>query len=152
MPNRTNYVQFSKGLVQSILLLLLSGTITPTSANTISGHILDPQGNPVPSASLRLFSRADSQPREITSDAQGRYTFRELPSGEYLLEATSASGSLSGVASATVTNDLVLDLTLAISSITAEVTVTASNSPLVFREVAKAIDVIDATEIADRNE
>ena len=152
MPNRTNFIQFSEGLVQSILLLLLSGTITPTSADTISGYILDPQGNPVPNASLRLFNRANSQPREITSDAQGRYTFRELPSGEYLLEATSASGSLSGVASATVTNDLILDLTLAISSITAEVTVTASSSPLVFREVAKAIDVIDATEIADRNE
>ena len=134
--------------VVSMVLALQSVAL----ADSLSGRILDPQGNAVPNVQLRLFDRTSGELREATTAPDGRYAFEEIPSGEYLLEAQASGGSLSGAAVVTVDGSQNLELTLAVSGITAEVVVTASSTPLTIQEVAKAVDVIDSEEIVLRNE
>ena len=121
-------------------------------ADSLSGRIRDPQGGAVAGAELRLFDRAGGESREAVSADDGSYAFTDIPAGEYLLEARGSGGSLSGAALVSVAGAGAHDLTLGISGITAEVVVTASSTPLRVQEVAKALDAVDAEDIALRNE
>lgn len=137
-----------------LFVTLVASVIAPHAAlaDSLSGRIRDPQGGVVADAQLRLFDRASGQVRESASAADGRYAFPGIPAGEYVIEARGSGGALSGATVVSVDGALSLDVTLAVSGITAEVVVTASGTPLVVQEVAKALDVIDADEIALRNE
>ena len=122
------------------------------AADSLAGRVLDPQDRVVPHAQVRLFDRTSGQVRETVSAPDGSYRFGDIPPGEYLLEGQGAAGSLSGAAAVRVEGGSRRDLALAVSGVTAEVLVTASSTPLLAREVAKALDVIDAQELALRNE
>ena len=121
-------------------------------ADSLSGRILDPQDRAVPNAQIRLFDRASGQVREAVSTPDGSYAFEEIPAGDYVLEAQASGGALSGATVIRVDGGSSGDLALGVSGVTAEVVVTASSTPLTVQEVAKAVDVIDAEEIALRNE
>ena len=141
------------GLLLAIAASALFGLPAGVLADDLSGRVIDPQGSVVPRAELLLYERTGGgQLRESASGADGQYLFSDIPSGEYVLEGRASGGSLSGSAVVAVSGDRILDLELAISGITAEVVVTASTTPLAVQEVAKAIDVVDAEEIALRNE
>ncbi len=122
------------------------------SADSLTGRIVDPQGGAVAGARLRLLDRAGGQVRAAASAPDGGYAFADLPDGAYVLEARGAGGSLSGAAAVEVAGDRRLDLTVQVSGLAAEVVVTGSGTPLVVQEAAKALDVVDADEIARRNE
>ncbi len=124
----------------------------PAAADSLGGRILDPQDRVVPRAEVRLFDRASGQVREAVSLPDGTYLFDDIPPGDYVVEAQGSAGALSGAAVVHVAGSSNRDLALAVSGVTAEVVVTASSRPLLAREVAKALDVIDATELAARNE
>ena len=138
-----------------LLLVALAAAVAAPHvalADSLSGRIRDPQGGVVAGAQLRLFDRTSGQIREAASAADGRYAFAGIPAGEYVIEARGSGGALSGATVVSVDGARSLDVTLAVSGITAEVVVTASSTPLILQEVAKALDVIDADEIALRNE
>ena len=140
-------------LLLAIAALALFVRPAESLADNLSGRVLDPQGAVVPRAELLLYERTGGgQLREGVSGPDGQYVFDEIPSGEYVLEGRASGGSLSGSAVVTVAGSQSLDLALVVSGITAEVVVTASTTPLSVQEVAKAIDVVDAEEIALRNE
>ena len=124
----------------------------PAAADSLTGRIVDPQDRVVPQAQVRLFDRASGQVRETVSAPDGSYLFGDIPPGDYLLEGQGAAGSLSGAAVVRVDGSSSRDLALAVSGVTAEVLVTASSTPLLAREVAKALDVIVGQELALRNE
>ena len=138
-----------------LLLVALAAVVAAPQvalADSLSGRIRDPQGGIVIGAQLRLFDRASGQVRESASAADGRYAFAGIPAGEYVIEARGSGGALSGATVVSVAGARNLDVTMGVSGITTEVVVTASSTPLVVQEVAKALDVIDAEEIALRNE
>ena len=116
----------------------------PLVADSLTGRILDPQDRVVPHAQVRLFDRASGEVRETASSPGGGYRFDHIPAGDYVLEAQGSAGSLSGATVVRVEGGSSRDLALGVSGLTAEVVVTASSTPLVAREVAKALDVIDA--------
>ena len=122
------------------------------AADSLTGRIVDPQDRVVPQARVRLFDRTSGQVRETVSAPDGSYLFGDIPPGDYLLEGRAAAGSLSGAAAVRVDGSSSSDLALGVSGVTAEVLVTASSTPLLAREVAKALDVIDGQELALRNE
>lgn len=124
----------------------------PAAADSLAGRVLDPQDRVVPQAQVRLFDRTSGQVRETVSAPDGSYLFGDIPPGDYLLEGQGAAGSLSGAAVVRVEGSSRSDLALGVSGVTAEVVVTASSTPLLAREVAKALDVIDGRELALRNE
>ena len=124
----------------------------PAAADSLAGRILDPQQRVVPDAEIRLFDRASGQVREAVSRPDGSYAFDDIPAGDYVLEARGAAGALSGATVIRVDGPSSSDLTLGVTGVTAEVVVTASSTPLTVQETAKAVDVIDAEELALRNE
>ena len=140
-------------VLPALAALALLGGPAEVLADSLSGRVVDQQGGVVPNAELLLYERTGGGDlREGTAAGDGQYAFNAIPGGEYVLEGRASGGSLSASAVVTVSGDQRLDLELAVSGITAEVVVTASTTPLAVQEVAKAIDVIDAEEIALRNE
>ncbi len=133
-------------------LVLALALAHPAEADSLAGRILDPQQRVVPDAEIRLFDRASGQVREAVSQPDGSYAFDGIPAGDYVLEARGAAGALSGATVLRVDGPSSSDLTLGVTGVTAEVVVTASSTPLTVQETAKAVDVIDAEELALRNE
>ncbi len=143
-------VRVAVGLVMMLTALLFSERAA--FADSLSGRILDPQGHVIADVRLQLFDLTSGHLREAVSGPRGGYTFKDVPAGDYLLEAQGTDGSLSGSSHATVDGDSVLVLSLSLSALSVEVLVTASSTPLSVRDVGKATDVIDSEEIALRNE
>ena len=75
----------STGLRNAAILTLLAAA-SALAATGVSGRVLDPQGNVVPGAALRLDSPLGSH-RSATSDREGRYFFDALPDGDYRIQA-----------------------------------------------------------------
>lgn len=138
------------------LLVLASVTFavlqSAALADSLSGRVVDPQGIVVTDARLRLYDRSGGTVRQTASAADGQYRFNDIPAGPYILEVDNPAAALSGAFDVSVAGDQTANLTLAISSVNVEVLVTASSTPQSVQEIAKAIDVVDAEEIALRNE
>ena len=90
--------------------------------------------------------------RKTLSLADGSYSIRGVPGGDYLIAASTDYAALSVQKQVWIDGDLRLDLELQISGSEVEVVVTASSTPLTLQEVSKALDVIDSEQIALRNE
>jgi len=136
----------------SAALLALLFTASSLRADSVKGRILDPDGLAVANARLQLFDRNGGERRRAVSDAQGAYAFVKLPAGDYLLDAEAPGAALTGSREIVIRGDETQDLVLAVTAADVEVIVTASSTPLLLTEVAKAVDVIDSEEMALRNE
>ncbi len=121
------------------------------SAAEISGTISDPSGQPIPRAAIRA-SRRDGSLFTATADEQGRYRMSGLPPGTYLIEAGTRGLASSATRAVTVSapDTITADLRVELQKVVERVTVTAENAPLSIDEAAKAITVVDRTEIANR--
>jgi hypothetical protein len=73
-----------------ILVLMLVITTTPTTAQvsngSISGSIVDPQGNAVPQANVTAVNKATNQELTTTSDNAGLFRLSLVPPGTYRVE------------------------------------------------------------------
>jgi len=136
----------------AVLVLLVSIFSTPIFADTLRGRVVDPQGSIVPGARVRLFDRNSGMSRTATADAEGIYSFTGIPSGDYLLEGDASNSALSASKGVSVRGDQTADIALAISTTSVEVLVTAAGTAQSIEEIAKAIDVVDSKEIAQRAE
>lgn len=124
----------------------------PLEADSLRGQVLDPHGAVVANARLRLFDRGGGTVRNAQSRDDGTYLFLNLSPSEYLLEGEAADATLAGSRGLQVDGDTSFDLDLAVSASTVEIFVTASTTPLVRDEVAKALGAVDDQEIALRDE
>ena len=140
--------------VSSIAALALLGVLPVglLEAQSLSGRVLDPDGAVVVDARLRLFDRNSGELRKTRSESDGTYAFRRLPEGDYIFEGESEAAALAGSQEITIRGPAVQDLHLMVSGSNVEVVVTASSTPLTLREVAKALDIVEAEQIALRNE
>src|SRR5262249_50990207 len=84
--------------IYSIFVVLFVALAFPrfTWADDLTGRVLDPQGNRVADAQLRLFDRKSGELRSTRSSSAGEFTFTAVPAGEYLLEAEASSAALTG--------------------------------------------------------
>src|ERR1700722_19636994 len=77
----------TKSSLYLTLFLAISATVVSgQSGASITGTVKDPQGNPIPGATLTLFFSAAAS-NATTSDSSGSYRFEGLPQGDYLLRA-----------------------------------------------------------------
>lgn len=138
----------------SLLLSLIAALVLvhPAFADELTGKILDPDGRAIPNASLRLFERNSGELRTTKSSADGSYTFREIVGGAYILEADASDSALNGSRQITVKGNQTENLDLKVSSRSTEISVTANSIPLSTQETGKAVDIIDSTELALRDE
>ncbi|MGH9773181.1 MAG: carboxypeptidase-like regulatory domain-containing protein, partial [Candidatus Acidiferrales bacterium] len=58
------------------------------TAASVSGTVFDPQSKPIPRARVALFSDRGDSLLTTETDASGKYTFVDLHTGDYLLEAS----------------------------------------------------------------
>src|SRR5262249_11177149 len=120
-------------------------------ADSLSGRVLDPQGNVCADANLKLFDRVTGEQRNALSDKYGNYKFDGIPTGRYLIEAHCAGSALVSSQEIFVEGDQKTDLTLSISGVQTQVVVTAAMTPLNAMEVAKTLDIVDAEQFAVRD-
>ncbi len=121
-------------------------------ADSLRGRVLDPQGQRVANAALRLFDRNKAVVRQTQSSSDGDYAFQGIAAGDYLLEAEASASALTKSQPIHIDGDQTADVSLVISSNKTEVVVTASSTPLALAEVSKALDVVDSDQIALRDE
>ncbi len=133
-------------------LLALAALPAGLRADSLAGQVIDPQGRPVAEAKLKLLDRTSGAEWRTRSDAEGRYNFANIPAGVYLIDVDASNRSLRVADEIEVAGAMSRDLALEITGLNVEVVVTASGTPLNMQQVAKVIDVIDADQIALRNE
>jgi iron complex outermembrane receptor protein len=134
----------------SCISLLVSSH--PLLAEDLTGKVVDPDGGAVPNASLRLYDKNSGQLRTTRTSPDGMYSFKGIPAGEYLLEGDASNSALNGSKPISIESDRTENLELKVTSRTTEISVTANSTPVSVQQDGKAIDVIDAKELALRNE
>ena len=120
-------------------------------APSVSGSVKDPQGRPVVSAAVSLFSRSSSTVAATTSNLQGAYRFEEVAPGDYLLRAEAPGFAVFLEERLHVDAPLTRDIPLALAGVREQVVVTASGTSQSADEVSKSVTVIDRAELEQRD-
>ena len=79
--------------------------VTVNPGATVSGTVKDSSGKAVSGAAVELYKDGKAVAKEVTTGADGKYTFSNVSTGTYTLKAKSSDGSLNGSASVTVAAD-----------------------------------------------
>jgi outer membrane receptor protein involved in Fe transport len=130
------------------LLLIVPGS--PLEAAPVEkscGRVLDASSQPVPGASVTLYSRDSAIQVTTQSDENGKYCFAEVPRGDYFLQAQASSLRLAAPQPIKVQTDIVRwpDLLLAIVPVSTQVTVTAAGFPQSASETSKELNVVNVS-------
>jgi len=121
---------FRGGAALVVLISLTQGLNAQTG--TISGQIMDASQAVVPGASVTLDNPANGSHRSVASDGTGRYTFPNVPNGQYNITATKA-GFQTEVKQGVQINvgaAITVDFSLRTGQITEQVQVTAEINTL----------------------
>ncbi len=82
--------RLARHVIACLISLTFAGTLQAQVTAALGGTVADPAGALVPDAELVLVNDDTGARRETRSDAQGRYTFAQLPPGRYRLTARRA--------------------------------------------------------------
>src|SRR5262249_25196186 len=122
-------------------LLACAIILTPTAraaaqgnpTGTISGHVVDPAGLPVPGVTVTASSAALQGVRAATTSANGDYIIPFLPAGTYdvTFELTGFHIVTRTKLPGPIAQTLPLDVTLTVATVAESVTVTGQNTEIV---------------------
>lgn len=134
-------------------LLAISLPAGAQTATVITGRVTDPQGAAIVGAQVRLYERDGRIRLSTRTDEAGQYQFERLAAGPYLLEIE-AEGFARVLRNVRVKkgDSLTVDVQLEVGRVRAEVIVTASATAQSVDETSKAITVVNAEEIQNRDE
>src|SRR5438046_2404188 len=116
-------------LVGTCLVMLLSAGMADSYAQGVQtgilrGTVTDPQGQPVPGATITITSPALQGDRSTVSDTAGAYVFRALPPGDYTIKTSMPSfAAVERRASVPVGGAVEQNLTLTVAPVIEEVRV-----------------------------
>ncbi|MCC6391494.1 MAG: carboxypeptidase regulatory-like domain-containing protein [Bryobacterales bacterium] len=116
----------------------------------VSGVVTDPSGSAIPGALVTITETARGTARNVTTDAQGRYTLPNLPVGPYRLTVSAAgfkSYTQSGI-TLQVGNNVQIDVHMQLGAIAERVEVSAQASMVETRDNTVS-QVIDEKRIVD---
>lgn len=141
----------------AIAILFLASATALAQANgdaAISGKVLDTKGASVPGATVTIYGSENNLRLTTTTDSTGVYRFERLAAAEYLLEAQAQGFAPASVRRVVIKRGQAteLDFPLELSAIRSNVVVVASDTPQSIDEVSKAVTVLDAREIDERDE
>jgi hypothetical protein len=113
-----------------VFLLSFSVAVFPQdiTSGTIQGTVSDEQGAVVPGATVEARNVDTNFSRTFTTDSDGRFTFLSMPSGRYVVSVTKTGfGKLNQEnVDVTVGRSVSLDITLKVSGVAGEVTITST--------------------------
>ena len=141
--------------VASSLLCLEAGLtkVWAQSSGGLSGKVTDAQGAAVAGTTVTIYARTANVSATTVTDERGAYRFERLPEGDYVVEATSSGfGRFSRIYRVEKGAAGTLDFAMEVAGVSETVLVTAAGTPQTVDEVSKAVSVVTAQEIEQRNE
>ncbi len=119
----------------------------------LSGRVTDSQSAAVAGATVTLYSRETNVRATTVTDSNGNYRFERVRPGDYVIEGSSDGfGRASRAIRVEKDSPATLDFELEIAGPSETVLVTAAGTPQTVDEVSKAVSVVSAREIEQRNE
>jgi vitamin B12 transporter len=117
---------------------------------SLSGHVNDASGKPVPGARVSIFARERRERINVVTDDQGRYRVEALAAGEYLVEADAPGMARSNARPLTlsVEDAATFDLALDLAAIHTDVVVTAIGAAQSTDEIAKSVNSLRAEDLS----
>ncbi|HKR60723.1 MAG TPA: carboxypeptidase-like regulatory domain-containing protein, partial [Pyrinomonadaceae bacterium] len=111
-----------------VLTLLATASLAQSGSSSVRGLVTDPQGNPVAGASVTLADARRNFSRSQTTNSDGNYLFKPVPSGLYRLEVESRGFKKSVVASVEAQVDTAadVDVQLEVGSVSETVNIASS--------------------------
>jgi hypothetical protein len=136
-------------LITLFTLLPLTAALAQTTA-TLSGRIVDESHAVLPGVTVTVRHTATGLQRTFTSDAGGRYTFAALPPGAYELRAelTGWKPVLQRI-TLTIAQELVVNLTMVVGSITETVTIVGDEVPAINTRSAELSYLVESHAIEE---
>ncbi|HEY6404445.1 MAG TPA: carboxypeptidase-like regulatory domain-containing protein, partial [Blastocatellia bacterium] len=118
---------FKRMIFLTLACVMLCGGVAlgQATSGTISGTMLDPQGNVLAGATLKVKNLGTGVTREVTSNGSGAYRITGLPPGRYEVEAVAQgfANEKRGELSLTVAEEIVVNFSLKIGVQKQDVTV-----------------------------
>ena len=153
----TNFSSFKKRHLLLILFLLALNPVFAVSQDNgaeITVRVTDPQNANLQNAQVTLYTRDGRLRLSCVTDNNGKCVFKQLNTGEYLIEAEAGgfARAATRVVSVERTSNPAVEIPLALAGVNEQVVVTAQNTAQPVDEVSKAVSVVDAREIEDRDE
>ena len=141
------------------LLLFLLG-LNPISAVSqdngaeITVRVTDPQNANLQNAEVTLYTRDGRLRLSCVTDNSGTCVFKQLNTGEYLIEAEAGGFARAATQVVRVQQAVnpAVDISLTVAGVNEQVVVTAQNTAQPVDEVSKAVSVVDGREMDDRDE
>ena len=130
------------------LWLVVAGAL---SADSITGKVTDAQGAVIVGTKVSLYAAGSTQAKKTSSDPSGTYHFDGIAGGTHILQVD-GEGFRQFTRSVSVAGAATENVQLEVGGIANSVLVTAEGSAVTFDQTAKAITLVDAQEIKDRNE
>ena len=140
-PRRTCILALATLLSLPILASLTTPTLfaqSESGASTITGAILDPAGNVLPSAAVLLKSDSSSLTRKVNADAQGHFSISGLPAGLYTVSVSAPGFSIAVQQGVKLLADQPknLSFSLSLGNFSQQVTVDAGGSNSIAAQLA----------------
>jgi vitamin B12 transporter len=158
--NRT-LLNFKNSPVSILVLLFLfnpfsNGVFAQSSATgaQVTVRVTDPRSAFVPNAEVTLYTRDGHIRINGLTDTTGAYRFEELAPGEYLIEAEARGFARAATHVLRIEQNAStsLDISLPLAGVSEQVVITAQGTAQPVDEVSKAVSVVDAREIDERDE
>lgn len=139
--------------IVSISLLFAACAHAGSGTAGISGQLLDPHGEPVAAATVRLLTTANIQVSESASDTDGRFAFESIPPATYELIASAAGfAAIAATVAVVADQSRTADLRFAVlASRSDSITVTADVSQVDIQHPDPAQRLNIREEILDAN-
>jgi hypothetical protein len=136
-------------LLWSVLGATAAWSQTTSTGGTLNVSVADQSGAAVPNANLELRDPATNDIRRGATQANGAYTFLNVPGGTYSLTIAAPGFANQVFESVQVKTSLETDLkaTLKVGTTAESVTVTASETPLVQTEASTIANNIDTKQV-----
>ena len=143
-----------------LFLLLFLIVLNPVSAVSqhngaeITIRVTDPQNANLQNAEVTLYTRDGRLRLSCVTDSNGTCVFKQLNTGEYLIEAEAGGFARAATRTLSVerTSNPTVEISLALAGVNEQVVVTAQDTAQPVDEVSKAVSVVDAREIEGRDE
>jgi vitamin B12 transporter len=141
-------------ILQGIATLLVSAAslFAALEPAVVTGTVTDPSGAAVSAASVSLHQVTRAAAVTVTSDNAGRFLFRDIAPGEYLVDASAPGLTIAKPETLTVLAGEKKDIAihLAVSAVKNEVSVTAASEPQSADRLSKALDTVNVRDVERR--
>lgn len=143
---------FRSSLLYFLLLQACAIAFAGPDTADLNGTVVDSTGAAVAGATVNLHQLAGSALQSAQTGAQGQFSFENVAPGEYLLDASTQSLSVPRAQPVTLKagEKKHVSLTLVVSAVKTQVSVTAAGAPQSVDQISKQLDIVSSSEAEQR--